>query len=193
MDMQTLWNENRAVLRGTAAAAPSLSHENHGTAYYTFPLSVLRLSGSEDRLNIIAALPLLEACPVEPGTQLELEGEVRSFNNKSGQGSRLVITFFARTLRPGQGEHRNELCLAGVLCKPPVLRRTPLGRDICDLMLAVNRRYGRADYLPCIAWGGPGPAVRRTGGGGRGAPDRPAAEPGIYQGGKWDQPGAHSL
>ena len=154
MDMQTLWNENRAVLRGTAAAAPSLSHENHGTAYYTFPLSVLRLSGSEDRLNIIAALPLLEACPVEPGTQLELEGEVRSFNNNSGQGSRLVITFFARTLRPGQGEHRNELCLAGVLCKPPVLRRTPLGRDICDLMLAVNRRYGRADYLPCIAWGG---------------------------------------
>lgn len=153
MDMQTFWNENRAVLRGVAGEAPVFSHENHGTAYYTFPLTVLRLSGSEDRLNVIAAQPLLETCPVTPGMELEGEGEVRSFNNKSGQGSRLVITFYARSLRPAEGEHRNDVQLAGVLCKPPVLRRTPLGRDICDLMLAVNRRYGRADYLPCIAWG----------------------------------------
>lgn len=153
MDMQTSWNENRAVLRGTAAAAPVRSHENHGIAYDTFPLSVLRLSGSEDRLNVIVAEPVLERCPVTAGMELEGEGEVRSFNNKSGQGSRLVITFYARSLRPAEGEHWNEVHLAGVLCKPPILRRTPLGRDICDLMLAVNRRYGRADYLPCIAWG----------------------------------------
>ena len=85
--------------------------------------------------------------------EVEIEGEVRSFNNKSGHGSRLVITLYARSVAPGEGEHANDLVLAGVLCKPPVLRRTPLGRDICDLMLAVNRRYGRADYLPCIAWG----------------------------------------
>lgn len=154
MDMQTLWNENRAVLRGIAAAAPVLSHENHGVTYHTFPLSVLRLSGVEDKINVIAAQPLLEASPVTAGEAVEIEGEVRSFNNKSGQGSRLVITLYARSLQPGEGEHLNELKLAGVLCKPPVLRRTPLGRDICDLMLAVNRRYGRADYLPCIAWGG---------------------------------------
>lgn len=153
MDMQTGWNENRALLRGVAAAAPELSHENHGVAYYTFPLSVSRLSGSEDRLNVITALPLLEDCPLQAGAPVEVEGEVRSFNNKSGQGSRLVITLYARALRPGGGEHCNELHLAGVLCKTPVLRRTPLGRDICDLMLAVNRRYGRADYLPCITWG----------------------------------------
>lgn len=154
MDMQTGWNENRALLRGVAAAAPELSHENHGVAYYTFPLAVSRLSGSEDRLNVIAALPLLEDHPVQAGAPVEVEGEVRSFNNKSGRGSRLVITLYARALRPGGGEHCNELRLAGVLCKAPVLRRTPLGRDICDLMLAVNRRYGRADYLPCISWGG---------------------------------------
>lgn len=154
MDMQTIWNENRVILRGTAAAEPVLSHENHGVAYYTFPLSVLRLSGSEDRINVIAAASVLERCPVAAGMTLEGEGEVRSFNNKSGQGSRLVITLYARALRPGGGEHCNELHLAGVLCKTPVLRRTPLGRDICDLMLAVNRRYGRADYLPCISWGG---------------------------------------
>lgn len=153
MDMQTGWNENRAVLRGTAAAAPVLSHENHGVAYDTFPLSVLRLSGQRDTVNVIAARPLLEECPVEPGMEVEIEGEVRSFNNKSGHGSRLVITLYARSVAPGEGEHANDLVLAGVLCKPPVLRRTPLGRDICDLMLAVNRRYGRADYLPCIAWG----------------------------------------
>ena len=63
-----------------------------------------------------------------------------------------MITLYAKELRPAAGEHENQLLLAGVLCKPPVVRRTPLGRDICDLMLAVSRRYGRADYLPVIAW-----------------------------------------
>ena len=154
MDMQTGWNENRALLRGTAAAEPVFSHESHGVLYDTFPLSVLRLSGSEDRVNVLVPRPLLESCPVAAGMELEVEGEVRSFNNKSGKGSRLVITLYAKALRPWEGEDENQLLLAGVLCKPPVLRRTPLGRDICDLMLAVNRRYGRADYLPCIAWGG---------------------------------------
>ena len=82
-----------------------------------------------------------------------MEGQLRSFNNKSGQGSRLVISVLARTLLPTQEEDRNDVLLKGVICKPPVLRRTPLGRCISDMMLAVNRRYGRADYLPCIAWG----------------------------------------
>ena len=82
-----------------------------------------------------------------------MEGQLRSFNNKSGQGNRLVISVLARTLLPTQEEDRNEILLRGVICKPPVLRRTPLGRCIADMMLAVNRRYGRADYLPCIAWG----------------------------------------
>ena len=154
MDMQTGWNENRALLRGTAAAEPVFSHESHGVVYETFPLAVLRLSGSEDRINVLAPRPLLAERPVTAGMALEVEGEVRSFNNKSGKGSRLVITLYAKALRPWEGEDENQLLLAGVLCKPPVLRRTPLGRDICDLMLAVNRRYGRADYLPCIAWGG---------------------------------------
>ena len=153
MDMQTLWNENRALLRGTAAAAPVWSHETHGVVYELFPLEVLRLSGWADRINVIAPRTLLEECPVTEGMPLEVEGEVRSFNNKSGRGSRLVITLHARSLRPGNGPDENRLVLAGVLCKPPVLRRTPLGREICDLMLAVNRRYGRTDYLPCIAWG----------------------------------------
>lgn len=151
--MQTGWNENRAVLCGTVAGEPVLSHENHGVSYDVFPLSVPRLSGAEDRLNVVAARPLLTDCPLAPGDRVEVQGEVRSFNNRTGPGSRLVITLFARSLSPTRAEPANCLELSGVLCKPPILRRTPLGREICDLMLAVNRKYGRADYLPCIAWG----------------------------------------
>ena len=151
--MQTGWNENRALLCGTVAGEPVLSHENHGVSYDVFPLSVPRLSGAEDRLNVVAARPLLTDCPLAPGDRVAVQGEVRSFNNRTGPGSRLVITLFARSLSPTRAEPANCLELSGVLCKPPILRRTPLGREICDLMLAVNRKYGRADYLPCIAWG----------------------------------------
>ena len=152
--METGWNENRAVLRGVVAAPPVPSHENHGVRYHLFPLTVRRLSGAEDRLNVIASAPLLQSIPLHPGDPVEVTGEIRSFNNRSGQGSRLVITLYARALRPAPDEpHCNDLILAGSLCKAPVYRRTPMGREICDLLLAVNRRYGRADYLPCISWG----------------------------------------
>lgn len=151
--MQMVWNENHIVLTGIVGGAAVLSHENHGITYFQFPLCVERLSGAEDVLNVVVARSVLERCPVRPGETVLAEGEVRSYNNRSGTGNKLVITVYARVLEPTAGAHRNELTLAGVLCKPPVQRRTPLGREICDLMLAVNRRYGRADYLPCIAWG----------------------------------------
>ena len=151
--MHTNWNENRALLLGKMDQTPQLSHESRGVRYYTFPIAVPRLSGVEDRLNIMAPAPLLTGIPQQPGILLQAAGEVRSFNNRSGVGSKLVISFFAKSLAPASGPPANELVLAGTLCKPPILRRTPLGREICDLMLAVNRRYGRADYLPCIAWG----------------------------------------
>ena len=151
--MRTSWNENRAVLRGTAAAEPVPSHTSHGTRFFVFPLSVPRLSGAEDRLNVVVPQPLLAGLPPLPGRTVEVTGEVRTFNNRTGPGSRLVITLLARSLAETEEPPCNQLSLSGVLCKPPVLRRTPLGREICDLMLAVNRRYGRADYLPCIAWG----------------------------------------
>ncbi len=146
-------SNNRAVFRGTAGEAPHPSHSNHGMVYHTFPLQVERLSGTVDTLNVILSEELLGLCPVEAGGEYVLTGEVRSFNNRSGVGRRLIITIFARTIAPDRGDHANRLELTGVLCKQPVLRRTPLGREICDLLLAVNRRYGRADYLPCIAWG----------------------------------------
>ena len=152
--MQMVWNENHIILAGTVGGAAMLSHENHGITYFRFPLRVRRLSGAEDVLNIVAAQPLLEQTPIQPGEPLTVEGEVRSYNNRSGTGSKLIITVYAREMTASGMPHKNELTLAGVLCKTPVLRRTPLGREICDMMLAVNRRYGRADYLPCIAWGG---------------------------------------
>ena len=112
-----------------------------------------RLSGQSDLPVIVAGEELLRACPVHEGQSLRVTGQLRSFNNRSGQGSRLVITVFAQTLEPGDGTSFNRILLSGALCKKPALRRTPLGRSICDLILAVNRHYGRADYLPCIAWG----------------------------------------
>ena len=145
--------ENDILLHGRAVQTPQPSHQNHGETFWIFPLSVRRLSGTEDRLNILVSEALLAGRSIPAGTGVTVRGEVRSFNNKSGQGSRLVITAYARQLVVEEGEDDNRLTLAGVLCKPPVYRRTPLGRDICDMMLAVNRRYGRADYLPCISWG----------------------------------------
>ena len=144
---------NDLLLRGTAAAEPAFSHENHGQRFYRFPLSVRRLSGQADVLQVIATGEQLSHLLPLTGRRLEIQGQLRSFNNKSGQGSRLVISAFTRLLVETAGEDVNIIELKGAICKPPVLRRTPLGRCICDMMRAVNRRYGRADYLPCIAWG----------------------------------------
>lgn len=151
--MQTQQDRNTIFLRGELAQAPRFSHESHGVSYHTFPIRVSRLSGAEDELNVLAAREMLARLELEAGERVELTGEVRSFNNRSGQGSRLVISVLARALERSEEEPENRLFLTGTLCKEPVYRRTPLGRDICDLLLAVNRRYGRTDYLPCISWG----------------------------------------
>ena len=146
-------NKNKILLRGRLDALPTPSHVNHGVEYFMLPLAVRRLSGAEDLLHVVAAREQLDAFPLEPGSPLTVQGEVRTFNNRSGVGRRLVVSVFARTLSQEEGEDENRLELSGTLCKPPVLRTTPLGRTICDMILAINRRYGRADYLPCIAWG----------------------------------------
>lgn len=145
--------ENDIILHGRLDDRVQVSHSNHGEVFWGFPLAVCRLSGTQDRLNILVPERLLGERWPQPGDEVTVRGEVRSFNNRSGLGSRLVITVLARQLIRESGEDDNRLSLTGVLCKPTVFRCTPLGRNICDLMLAVNRRYGRADYLPCIAWG----------------------------------------
>ena len=142
---------NDVLLEGIPVGAPEPSHENHGQLFYRQILEVPRLSGTADRLPLLVRqtqLPLLKE-----GVPLRVEGQLRSFNNRSGPGRRLVLTVYARSLQPGLGEPVNRILLAGTLCKPPIYRRTPLGRSISDLILAVPRSYGRADYLPVIAWG----------------------------------------
>lgn len=143
---------NALELVGTAEAAPELSHSNHGERFFVFPLGVRRLSGQTDSINVVLAEE--KTALVSEGARLRVTGQLRSYNNRSGKGSRLVITALARTLAPcAEDEDMNAIALGGAICKTPTLRRTPLGRDICDVMLAVNRPYGRADYIPCIAWG----------------------------------------
>ena len=145
---------NRIRLHGRLGECPKFSHANHGVEFFRFPLLVRRLSGAEDQVSVVACDELLRDFPaLETGQELTVEGEVRTFNNRSGTGSRLVISVFARSVLLEPGEDENLLELSGTLCKEPGLRATPLGRTICDMILAVNRRYGRADYLPCITWG----------------------------------------
>ena len=146
-------SQNYVELWGVAGSDPAFSNENHARRFDKFPLRVERLSGQSDVPIIVANEALLRTCPVSEGQSLRVTGQLRSFNNKSGQGSKLVITVFAQSIEPGDGTYFNRILLSGALCKKPSLRKTPLGRSICDLILAVNRHYGRADYLPCIAWG----------------------------------------
>ena len=144
---------NYVFLRGSVSEPPRFSHESRDESFYQFSLEICRLSGTPDTVHIIARKQLLEQLALGSGSRLCVLGELRSFNNKSGAGPRLIITVFARELWFDDGEDENIVELTGVLCKAPNYRTTPMGREICDLMLAVNRRYGRSDYLPCIVWG----------------------------------------
>ena len=144
---------NRVRLCGHVVSEPEFSHMNHGEIFCRFFLSVQRLSGQCDCLRIVMPQAQLEDTPLQVGDAVTITGQLRSFNNKSGCGPRLILSVFARQLTLGAQEDINLIRLSGTVCKPPTLRRTPLGREICDVILAVNRRYGRADYLPCIAWG----------------------------------------
>jgi len=146
-------SQNSLHLCGRIEATPLFSHYSHGEKFSIFPIVIERLSQTCDIINIIANDNILKCLELKVGDFISLSGELRSFNNKSGVGSRLVVTAYAREIYMNTAEYKNELSLSGVICKKPVYRKTPLGREICDLMLAVNRRYGRADYLPCIAWG----------------------------------------
>ena len=151
MDMN---NENNYTrLCGQIAGSPVYSHSSRGQQFFTFPLEISRLSGNMDRVNVVLRQEQLAA--LEPGDsgKLCVVGALRTFNNRHGEGAKLVITVFARELFFCDGEDSNLVQLRGTLCKAPNLRCTPMGRDICDLMLAVNRHYGRSDYLPCICWG----------------------------------------
>lgn len=151
--MDMISSNNFTKLCGVMAAAPVYSHSSRGQDFYTFPLEVQRLSGNLDTVNITVRPQLLEALEIEEHSKLCVVGQLRTFNNRKGEGAKLVISVFAREIYLGDEPDCNQVRLTGTLCKAPTLRCTPMGRDICDLMLAVNRHYGRSDYLPCICWG----------------------------------------
>lgn len=144
---------NHITLTGIPAALPEYSHQNHERKFYRFPLRIARLSGTEDLLPVLVAEDLLDETAPVVGERLTVEGQIRSFNNRAPTGRRLILCVYALSLLAGQTPMQNSAVLTGTVCKPPVYRQTPLGRQITDLCLAVPRLYRRTDYIPCILWG----------------------------------------
>ena len=144
---------NHIFLRGALSSLPEFSHENHGRRFFRFFLEVPRLSGAVDLLPVVTEESLLDTMDLSAGSMLTVTGQIRSHNVRTDGRRRLNIFVFARSILCEEGEPVNEVILEGPLCREPNLRRTPLGREICDVMLAVPRAFRRADYLPCILWG----------------------------------------
>ena len=144
---------NHITLRGALFSMPQFSHENHGRRFFRFLLEVPRLSGAVDVLPVIAREDVLNAMELSDGDMLTISGQVRSHNVREEGRRRLLIFVFANHIVCEDGEPLNDVVLEGPLCREPTYRKTPLGREICDVMLAVPRAFRRADYLPCILWG----------------------------------------
>ena len=144
---------NQITVRGQLVDLPEFSHENHGKRFYRFYLDIPRLSGNADCLPVIAEESLLGTIDPCGGEMLRVIGQIRSHNLRAGDTRRLMIFVFAASIGAEDGEPINDCLLEGPICREPIFRRTPLGREICDVMLAVPRAFHRADYLPCILWG----------------------------------------
>lgn len=144
---------NQITVRGSLVELPEFSHENHGKRFFRFYLDIPRLSGNSDCLPVIIEEGLLNTVDLSGGSMLCITGQIRSHNTRTGGGRHLLIFIFASAITAEDGEPCNDVIIEGPLCKEPIYRRTPLGREICDAMLAVKRSFRRADYLPCIFWG----------------------------------------
>ena len=144
---------NIITLRGELVSLPEFSHENHGKLFYRFELDVTRLSGTVDTLPVITEASLLEDIDLSGGDMIAVTGQIRSHNIREDDNRHLLIFVFASTITVESGEPVNHVLLEGPLCREPNYRCTPMGREICDVMLAVKRGFRRADYIPCILWG----------------------------------------
>ena len=144
---------NIITLRGELHSLPEFSHENHGRQFFRFLMDVPRLSGTVDCLPVIVERSILNEMDLCGGEMLTVTGQIRSHNIRTDGIRRLLIFVFASSVIAEDGDPINEVILEGPLCREPTYRRTPLGREICDVMLAVPRAFHRADYLPCILWG----------------------------------------
>lgn len=154
--MENYIANNKAEVIGTVATELVLSHEIYGEKFYVFTLSIPRLSGISDEVKVMVSDRLLQDVPLCVGDKIEVEGQFRSYNSYENGDNRLVLTVFAKDLayfEDTDDKNPNSLYLNGFICKEPIYRTTPFGREITDLLLAVNRSYNKSDYIPVIAWG----------------------------------------
>ena len=154
--MENYIANNQAEVMGTVADELVFSHEIYGEKFYTFTLKIPRLSGVSDDVKVMVSDRLLADMELMVGDCIEVAGQFRSYNSYENGDNRLVLTVFAKDLRfadETQEKNPNSLYLNGFICKPPVYRTTPFGREITDLLVAVNRSYNKSDYIPVIAWG----------------------------------------
>ena len=148
---------NQVTIMGEVVSAFTFSHEVFGEGFYMVDVSVKRLSNSEDRIPVMISERLIDISQDYTGEFLMISGQFRSYNRHEEQRNRLVLSVFAREVEfieeELDGAKTNHILLDGYICKLPIYRKTPLGREIADLLLAVNRPYGKSDYIPCICWG----------------------------------------
>ena len=150
-------DNNHLVLVGKIVSDKNYSHEIYGEKFYVFNLEVVRLSSTVDIIPITISERLLTGIDLKIGKKVSVEGQFRSYNNYENERNRLILTVFAKEILEVSEEEKdditNEVTLVGYVCKKPVYRQTPFGREIADVLLAVNRAYNKSDYIPCIAWG----------------------------------------
>ena len=165
--MNTNYLENNYLtLVGKVTGEKKFSHEIYGESFYVFSLEILRLSGNSDIIPITVSERLIKEDTLTEGKKLLVKGQFRSYNSYENEKNRLILTVFAKDiveLEENEEEEENEIVkkdtitnevvLVGFICKKPIYRQTPFGREISDLLLAVNRAYNKSDYIPCIAWG----------------------------------------
>jgi len=151
---------NNIEIRGIISSDFSFSHEVYGEGFYNFIVGASRLSESVDLLPVTVSERLISSMNLAQGDLVDIRGQVRSYNNyiQEERRNRLLITIFAREIEQIEADtanpkNPNNVYLDGFICKKPVFRETPFGREIADILLAVNRSYNKSDYIPCICWG----------------------------------------
>ena len=151
---------NRVCIIGEIVSEFTFSHEVFGEGFYIANVSVNRLSDMVDVIPLMISERLIDVTKDYRGMKIEVSGQFRSYNRHEGLKNKLILSIFVRELQfvedddmPQEQSKSNQIYLDGYVCKPPIYRKTPLGREIADILVAVNRPYGKSDYIPCIAWG----------------------------------------
>ena len=154
---EKVMENNRVTVIGTIVSDFTFSHAVFGEGFYLVDLSVSRLSEQADVIPLMVSERLMDVTRDYRGCTIEADGQFRSYNRHEGVKNRLVLSVFVREVQFLEEftdyTKTNQIFLDGYICKEPIYRKTPLGREIADLLVAVNRPYGKSDYIPCIAWG----------------------------------------